>query len=241
MRRRVSFVSDLHLLARRSEGPRYWEAICHAAERSTAFVLGGDIFDFRWSTHQTAADAVDAALAWLEDLAARYPHCHFYYLLGNHDYFAQFIERLRERCPEGVPLTNLSWHALYVRLGDSVFLHGDAAGRRTTPEGLLRSRARWLDAKPPGRLHRRVYDLVVRSGLHRPIPYLVYPKRRVARRIRDYIAHHGEGSHSGVRNVYFGHIHRPVAGYRYRGLLFHSSGASIRGQELRIIEAVVGR
>ena len=45
--------------------------------------------------------------------------------------------------------------------------------------------------------------------------------------------------HSGVRHVYFGHIHRRVSGYRYRGLTFHNGGAPMRGQHFRILEATV--
>jgi UDP-2,3-diacylglucosamine hydrolase len=237
MSRRVSFVADLHLFSRRSEAPRYWEAMSRAAGRSAAFVLGGDIFDFRWSTLRTPAATVEAAVHWIEHLAASHPQCHFHYVLGNHDYYGRFLDRLAQR--RGA-VENLSCHAFYVRLGDSVFLHGDAAMRRMTPERLLRFRARWLDDRPPGRLHRRAYDLLIQSGLHRPIPYLVYPKRRVARRLRRYLQRQGEGPHSGARHVYFGHIHRPMAAYRYRGLVFHNGGAPIGGQPLRILEAVLG-
>ncbi len=43
------FVSDLHLFANRSDAHRYLEEIALAASQAEAFVLGGDIFDFRWS------------------------------------------------------------------------------------------------------------------------------------------------------------------------------------------------
>ena len=121
--------------------------------------------------------------------------------------------------------------------GERVFLHGDGAMRRMTPERLLRFRSRWLELRPPGRLHRRAYDLLFRSGLHRPIPYLVYPKRRVARRLRRYLEHHGQGPHTGVRNVYFGHTHRRMSNYHYHGLAFHNGGAPLKGMKFRIIEA----
>jgi hypothetical protein len=236
MSRRVSFVADLHLFTRRSDAHRYLGAIRRAAARSAVFVLGGDIFDFRWSTLGTTHATMDAAVGWLEELAAAHPDCQFHYLLGNHDYHRPFLDKLAER--EGL-LPNLFWHQFYLRLGDHVFLHGDAAGRRMTPEKLVRLRSRGQHARPPGRFRRRAYDLIHRTGLHRTIPYLVSPKRRTARRLAIYLERLGEGPHTGVRHIYFGHTHRRVSAYRYRGMVFHNGGAPIQGQKFRILEAVV--
>jgi UDP-2,3-diacylglucosamine hydrolase len=233
---RVGFVADLHLFTRRSDAAHYHGALCRAAARSQAFVLGGDIFDFRWSTLADTPTTVDAAIRWLEDLSAAHPDCHFHYLLGNHDYCRPLLERLEQRSGT---MANLSWHRFYLRLGDSLFLHGDAAGRRMTPERLARCRARWLAAEPAGRFRRRAYDLFMETGLHRSIPYLVHTRRRAARRILNYLEHLGEGPQAGVRNVYFGHTHRRISNYRYRGLTFHNGGAPIAGQRLHILEALI--
>ena len=46
---KAHFVSDLHLFSKRSSGPQVQRAIEAAVARSDTFVLGGDIFDFRWS------------------------------------------------------------------------------------------------------------------------------------------------------------------------------------------------
>ena len=236
MQCRVGFVADLHLFTRRSHAHRYQESMRGAADRSAAFVLGGDIFDFRWSTLATTSATIDAALDWLEALTAAHPHCHFHYLLGNHDYCQSFLHRLEERAGQ---MPNFSWHRFYLRLGDSVFLHGDAAERRMTPEKLIQFRSRWLHVKPPSRLHRHAYDLVHHIGLHRPIPFLFNTKRRVARQILDYLERIGEGPATGLRHVYFGHIHRRVSNYRYHGLTFHNGGAPIAGGRFRILETLV--
>ena len=127
---RAFFVSDLHLFARRSEAPRYLEAIRRRAAVAATFVLGGDIFDFRWSTQATSGEAVEAAVAWLKQLTGECPGCHFYYLLGNHDYNDDFIRRLAELAPS---VQNLSWHKFYLRLGGACFCTATrptAAGRR---------------------------------------------------------------------------------------------------------------
>jgi UDP-2,3-diacylglucosamine hydrolase len=232
---RALFVSDLHLFARRSEAPHYLDAIRRRAALATTFVLGGDIFDFRWSTLATTREAVDAALEWLDQLTTQCPDCHVHYLLGNHDYHSRFIGGLAELAP-GV--RNLSWHKYYLRLGSSVFLHGDVADRRrATPQTLSDARSRWLYDDRRGPVRHRMYDLAVRAGLHRPLPYLVHPKRRVAKRILRYLEQIGQGPHSGVRRIYFGHIHRRLSDYRYGGLTFHNGGAPIKGQHFRILEA----
>jgi UDP-2,3-diacylglucosamine pyrophosphatase LpxH len=231
----IAFVSDLHLFTRRSEASQYHDSLCAAAGRSHVCVLGGDIFDFRWSTLGTTRATIEAAIGWLEELARDCPDCQFHYLLGNHDYNRRFIERLGQW--QGT-VANLCWHRYYLRLGDSVFLHGDVK-RRTTPERLARARTQWLHAKPPGKLQSEAYHLFFRAGLHKPLPYLVHPKRRVARRIMRYLGYLGEGPQTGVRHVYFGHIHRRMSNYRYRGMMFHNAGASIKGQRLRILEAVI--
>ncbi len=229
------FVSDLHLLARHSVADKYLEKIVRAASRAEIFILGGDIFDFRWAATATPQGAVDQAVAWLELLATACPRCHFHFLLGNHDYHQRFIEglgRLQQR------LANFSWHRFYLRLGSSVFLHGDMNQRRTTARGLAARRSRWLHRKRRGPLLGHLYDLVMLSRVHSPLPYMVHRRRRVAKRILRYLEDVGEGPETGVKNVYFGHTHRVVSHYRCGGLTFHNGGASIRGNRFRIVEAV---
>ncbi len=230
------FTSDLHLFANRSEGELYLDAISHAASGAECFVLGGDIFDFRWATTATVEEAVDEAVGWLGRLAWKCPDCEFHFLLGNHDYHGAFIRRLIELDKDAA---NLCWHRFYVRLGSSMFLHGDVADRKMDSEKLADARSRWIDDSRKGRFLHLLYDLAVLARLHKPIPYLAYPKRIVARRILAYLKHIGHGPGDGVRNVYFGHTHRALSDYRYRGLIFHNGGAPIKGLEFRILEAEV--
>jgi hypothetical protein len=75
------------------------------------------------------------------------------------------------------------------------------------------------------------------TRLHKPFPHLVYTKRIVVRRIFNYLEKIGEGPGHGVRDVYFGHTHRKLSDYRYRGLTFHNCGAPIKGVKFRILEA----
>jgi UDP-2,3-diacylglucosamine hydrolase len=234
MTHRICFVSDLHLFARRSEAPRYAEAIRMAAKRSEVLVLGGDIFDFSWSTLPTLSATVEAAFHWLEHLAAEHPDCRIHYLLGNHDYCQPFLDYLEQNAHR---IPNFAWHHFYLRLGPNVFLHGDVAeNRMMTHERLLEYRSHWLNRPLAGKLSRRAYDVVHRVRLHQPLAYLLHRKRRVARRVLAYLENAGETPESGVRHVYFGHIHRRMFNYRFRGVTFHNCGAPIKGLRFRILE-----
>jgi UDP-2,3-diacylglucosamine pyrophosphatase LpxH len=227
------FVSDLHLFANRSNGHRYLEQIVRTASRAEAFVLGGDIFDFRWS-RISALKAVERAVHWLLELTSACPRCHFHLVLGNHDYHQALIDRLIVLEKQ---ISNLSWHRYYVRLGSSVFLHGDVADKEMDAGMLAAAREEWLASRRRGPFLSALYDVVVLTRLHKPFPHLVYAKRIVARRIFNYLEKIGEGPGRGVRDVYFGHTHRKLSNYRYRGLTFHNGGAPIKGVKFRILEA----
>lgn len=227
------FVSDLHLFANRSNAHRYLEQIAQAASQADVFVLGGDIFDFRWS-RMPILHSVDRAADWLRELTKSCPRCYFHLVLGNHDYHAALIDRLVDLDEQ---ISNLAWHRYYVRLGSSVFLHGDVADKKMNARMLAEARDRWLDHRQRGPFMSALYDVVVMTRLHKSVPQLVYAKRIVVRRILKYLESVGEGWHDGVRDVYFGHTHRRMSNYRYRGVTFHNGGAPIKGVKFRIIEA----
>lgn len=230
------FVSDLHLLAARSSAAKYLEAVRAAAARCRIFVFGGDVFDFRWARTPLKCAAGEAA-DWLRELAAACPACQFYYLLGNHDYHEAFIERLVELDRD---VANLTWNHDCLRLGTKVFLHGDVLGRRVTAESLIERRTRPRRHRIRETWEHQVYDLTVFAGLHKPVPYFIHPTRVVVRKIFRYLQRSGHGPESGVRDVYFGHVHRVLSDYRYRGVRFHSGGASIRGLRFQIVEFDLG-
>ncbi len=227
------FVSDLHLFARRSQADRYFDRLLETASGAEHFILGGDIFDFRWSQARTIHHAVDDAIRWLAELSAPHRNCQFHLLLGNHDFHQEFIDRLVS-LENAIP--NLSWYPYYFRLGSSIFLHGDVADRVMSEEMLTHARSRWLHRKQRGLLLSRLYDLVVATHLHRPFPYLRYRKRVVAKRILAYLECIGQGPADGVQNVYFGHTHQSLLGYEHGGLVFHNSGAPMRGVKFQILE-----
>ena len=79
------FLSDLHLFSRRSIGQWHWDRNADVIAAAKSIVLGGDMFDFRWSQLGSLDASLDAAAAWLEKAIALNPSASWMYLLGNHD------------------------------------------------------------------------------------------------------------------------------------------------------------
>ena len=225
------FVSDLHLLASRSFGDDLLKPIRNAAAQSSDFVLGGDIFDFRWSTLASSRESVHVASQWVRCLVEEFSHCRFHYVLGNHDHHAAFLTQLDELAGE---TANFQWHPLCLRIRNTVFLHGDAADGHADGASLIQARERGLDEEPKHPYWHRLYDVVVKTGIHKPAPRLVHPDRRVLRRLTTWLEAEGHGASSGVRSVYFGHTHRPME-MEYQGVWFHNGGGAIRGQSCRVL------
>lgn len=227
------FVSDLHLFSRRSLAPRHDAAIRAAVRQANVFVLGGDIFDFRWSTLPSLEHSIAAAVKWLGELTAVNPHCTVHFVFGNHDYNRQFVAAL-DRLAAEVP--NLHWHRTHLRLGANLFLHGDVADKPKLchQKLLLRRQKYWHDEESRGEMANRLYDLAIEARLHH-MAKLVHRHKRVTNRLLEYVSHIGQGSETGLRHVYFGHTHYAMSHYQRGGLSFHNGGAPMKGLEFRIV------
>jgi UDP-2,3-diacylglucosamine hydrolase len=231
------FISDLHLFSRRSHADRYRDDLCAAARTADSFVLGGDIFDFRWSTLKSVDETVKAARKWLEEFIEPHPNCQFHFVLGNHDSNRKFVAEL-DRLSAGTP--NLAWYDDYVRLGHSLFLHGDVADANMTAAKLALRRQRWHhDEKRRGPVRNLLYDLAVQARLHKLAGQLANPQSQVAARIVAYLEDVGHGPQNGLRHVYFGHTHVAMSNFHFGGLTFHNGGAPIKGLEFRILKTDV--
>jgi UDP-2,3-diacylglucosamine hydrolase len=231
---RTFFVSDLHLCSRRSLAAEHVPAIHEAASRADTFVLGGDIFDFRWSTLPTADATVRHAIRWLDELVASYPQTQFHFVQGNHDCNRRFMAALTAYSGSR---GNLAVHPFILRLGKSVFLHGDAADHPAMCELRLKHRREhWSRDESRSQVRHVLYDLAVTARLHRIAGKVAHPRRRAVHRILGYLHRVGHGPETGVEHVYFGHTHDAVRDYRYRGVTFHNPGAPMPGLDFRIVE-----
>jgi len=231
---RAAFVSDLHLFARRSTAHLHISDLRRTAQEVDHFILGGDIFDFRWATIAPQA-AVDSATSWLRDLAREAPQCRVSFLLGNHDDHRELVAKLPALAEE---LPNFHWHRFYLRMGNAVFLHGDAADRRLTADRLAQRREQFRHHNCAPWRHD-AYNWLLKSRVDQLIGRAVHPRTLVVRRLLSYLRDIGQGPEQGVRSVYFGHTHRELNGYRHAGIEFHNGGAPIGSARFRILRAEV--
>ncbi|MCC6796562.1 MAG: metallophosphoesterase [Candidatus Hydrogenedentes bacterium] len=235
---RVGYViSDLHMFSKRSESRAHEPAIFEYAAKADFFILNGDTFDFRWTTLPTIDQTVYEAIAWLRNLAERFPKCHFHFILGNHDNNQAFIAALSKLVAK---TENLSWHPYYLRLGDSVFLHGDVSDKPMMgAAGLEKHREEWLLDTPKHAIFHSIYDMVVHVGLHRMAVAAKYPKKRVVRRVLEYLDDVGLTKDNDIKHVYFGHTHGAMQNFEYGGLLFHNAGSPMKGLEFNILKVEI--
>ena len=228
------FLSDLHLFSRRSQAERHVPAIQATAAAADCLILGGDIFDFRWSHHRSAERTTQAAMGWLDDLVGSHSQCDFHFVLGNHDSNARFVTALnsyRRQRP------NLHVHPYLFRDGANVFLHGDAADRPAMCDvKLIQHRRPWEHDEQRGEVQNLLYDLAVATRLHKVAGKIAHPRRRVAERLRGYLAKLGHSPETGLKQVYFGHTHEALHHYQHAHLAFHNGGAPIAGLDFRIVK-----
>ncbi|MFM8570981.1 MAG: metallophosphoesterase [Pirellula sp.] len=234
---RAHFISDLHLFSKRSSGPRVQGAIEAAVSQSETFVLGGDIFDFRWSALDSHEKTVEQSIRWLKGLLSVNPDCHFHYILGNHDALPAFTQQLDQ-----LALANpkLQWHKHYLRLKQAVFLHGDIIDARIPYQAdfheLLDERRIAHEHRPrPHPMRHALYDAVVKTRIHRLVAHVANSNEKVLARVSSYLQWAGQTPQTGAEQVYFGHTHRPVDALGYQGQVFYNPGAAIRGIPFRIL------
>jgi len=221
--------SDLHLLTNRSSAGRLMHRVHRAAEGADLFVLNGDIFDFQWSVYPDLGESLACAESWIDRLVARHPHCRFVFIMGNHDSlpaYGDLLDSMAERC------SNLAWEPFHLKLGGKVFLHGDVGSSSHSPEALAAYRQRWHGPRRRAWLHT-AYLACTRLGIPRLIHECTPVKRYTADMVTYLKAEMGPGF-AELRDVYFGHTHKPVSDYVWHGLRFHNTGAMIHGVRSRI-------
>ena len=230
-------LSDLHMFSRRSQWHTLLDTIHDVAQTADLFVFNGDTFDFKWTVLESVEETIDKSIDFLRTLAQASPNCHFHVNLGNHDHARPFILRL-DSLAKTTP--NLSWHPYFLRVGSTLFLHGDVAMWKMTHRDLEGYRAKWLDRhKKHGRFRNRVYDAVLRTNAHVTVSKLAFPRRRTARKVSAYLKDIGHDAETGIKHVYFGHTHVPMSAYQYRGVTYHNGGAALKGMQCILLKAKI--
>ncbi|HII16592.1 TPA: hypothetical protein HA361_01640 [Candidatus Woesearchaeota archaeon] len=237
MKTKTVFISDLHMFSRRSKPEQYLLDIKEAAKSANTFVFGGDIFDFEWTVFDSVEETVDTAAYWLDSLVAGHPSCSFHFVLGNHDFNLELMEQLDRLSQKH---NHFQWHRYFVRIGNALFLHGDISGSMEHND-LIAARVRCLAHQKKSKALHVLYDAVVHTNMHNVIAKTANPAQKVIRNIHSYVMSLGEGYHTGLRSVYFGHTHVPVEGHEYGGISFHNGGAPMKGIRFKVIEAEIGQ
>ncbi len=218
-------ISDLHLFAKRSRGSRRFDELRSGLRDVDLVVLNGDTFDFRWSTLESHAATESAALEWLGAVVRDHPSCDVHFVLGNHDCLHSFRDRLAGLAES---LARLHVHERCVRLGTSLFLHGDCTHRRMDASGLADYRRSWEHDRQRSSLGAAMYELSDRLGLTDLVHRMHFPRERTVRRIAHYLDHVLPDWRESIRDCYFGHTHLSFADYIHEGVAFHNTGSGIR-------------
>lgn len=207
-------------------------SIKQAITESDIFVFNGDTFDFRWSVFESVEATTIAAISWLRELVSSAPHCHFYFVLGNHDNVKVFMDALIHLCRE---LPNIEWHSYYLKLDTILFLHGDVSNRLMTAADLAVYRRGWLHEEQKGELLNKLYDVAFRLGVHKTVNQLAFPTRKTLERLRYYLDDIGEGESSDTTHIFFGHTHVFVDGVEYAGRKVFNGGAPMDGLRFEVL------
>ena len=228
--RRGVFVSDLHLFSGRSVAESLGSEVQRRYSRANLLVLGGDIFDFKWSS-MTGAGTLLAAEHWLEGLLNQWDG-EVVYLAGNHDCLPQFMDVLREVESRNARFT---WHDHQVQLGDAVFLHGDVldAGQDVSKLGAYRDK--FHTTSNQSKLSRQAYSAIVAMRIHRMAPKLRHRKIMTCLKLQRVLPQLVDQP-QGVRRVFYGHTHVAVHGGEVNGVKFYNPGAAIRHVEFHPVQ-----
>lgn len=220
------FISDLHLFSRRSVGQPQVDQFANAFPNSDLLVLGGDIFDFRWSSLGALDDSLKAARKWLLELSEAWTG-EILFLPGNHDCVPEFLSIVDVIAHDRA---KFSWHPHHVQFGDALFLHGDVLDSGGGLATLDQYRRRFHRELPKSQMAHRAYDMVVAMRVHRAIPKLRHQPRLTCQRLLGWLP---QMSHTPeqVRRVFFGHTHVAIAGLQLGDVRFHNPGAALRHLE----------
>jgi UDP-2,3-diacylglucosamine hydrolase len=169
---------------------------------------------------------------WLRKLVHDLPRCHFHFVVGNHDCAVAFQEELI-RLASTEP--RFQWHEYLLRIGPSLFVHGDCAHRHMNDHGLSRFRKMWRRDFTWSPALAIAYECVDWLGITRRVHEWHFPRQQTVERIAFYLDNSFPGWREHTRDCYFGHTHLPFAHYEYDGIRFHNTGSAIHNLEFNPI------
>jgi UDP-2,3-diacylglucosamine hydrolase len=121
-----------------------------------------------------------------------------------------------------------------LRIGSSLFLHGDVVDLKTGAVDLATVRKRYADIEP--QLSSMIFATLVSHFRLNAIEYLRHSKAALAKKILGYLRIQHPSDLEGTNAIYFGHTHVPFANFLYEGIRFYNSGSLIRGLRWNPVE-----
>lgn len=220
-----TFISDLHLFCPRSVSVETHERLSQYQSASECIVLGGDIFDFRWSTYESHDASLAAALDWLQTLISITGESKIVFLPGNHDCVPEFLQEL-ELLASNEP--RFLWHNHHVEIGNSLFLHGDILDAGASLDQLEEYRSKFHHWQPKSQFSQRTYDAAVAMRIHKIVPRLFRPPNKTCRELLSRLRKMNLAESDDIRRIYFGHTHVAINGHQVEGIEFFNPGGSLR-------------
>jgi UDP-2,3-diacylglucosamine pyrophosphatase LpxH len=217
-------VSDLHIFGCASLWKRYESNFYRSVAEHSTIVLNGDTFDFKRSRFSSSLETTTQAISWLKDLCHSNPSKKFFFLLGNHDSQRVFTAALIQVASA---ISNLRIEMDTLRLGSSIFLHGDAIDLPRSATDLTLVRERYYSCEPSV-ASRAFAEIVTRLRINF-VEYLRHSKLSLANRISRYLNDTHPDLLIGAKEIFFGHTHVPFSDFEHHGLLFHNTGSLVRG------------
>ncbi len=223
------FVSDLHLFSPRCAVQHVDHMLAEYAEDHSCVVLGGDIFDFRWSNLGGHRRTLQEAKTWLESLLLKTGKSTIVYLPGNHDCHPDFLAILSEIAGND---ERFLWRPHHVQIGENLFLHGDLLEVNSL-DALQKYRGKFHHTKPQPAIAHRGYDVAVGLRVHKFIPKLRHIPLRTCNRLGELLQSVPVEEPTSIQTVFFGHTHAPVDGLHLRGKQYFNPGSGLRHMKLR--------
>lgn len=219
------FISDLHLFSSRSDPTKIPNAAMKRRPGDECVVLGGDIFDFKWSQHGGLGSTTKIALDWLQELLERTGEGKIIYLPGNHDCHPEFLRRLEDLSASH---TRFSMQEHHCQIGDCLFLHGDILDAGVEDGSLLAYRSKFHHVEPKPAVLHRFYDLAVLARVHKAVPHLRHRPSTTCEHLLASLDTFEIPDRNRVRKVFFGHTHVAIEGLVVGATTFHNPGAALK-------------
>ncbi len=218
------FISDLHLFSQRSVGLSRWRESFSQLERADQIILGGDIFDLRWSQVGTFQQTIDEAGRWIDTAIRAHSRASWVYLLGNHDCHPEFqgmLDSVKATHPQ------FNWFPMSYVQGNRLFLHGDILD---APQqgGVDHYRKRFHEIHPKGNLSNFLYSTAVGFRVHKVVANARHRPAMTCQSLLDDLRSQLPHDLDGIDSIYFGHTHVPILGKRNQGYTFYNPGSGIR-------------